>query len=125
MKTARFFCENCGRPVPFNAEMCSNCGKHFDAVKCPVCNYTGLPGEFLSGCPKCGYLASDDEGRGPDAAASARRPIPTRIKGTAEGDEILFEERRRSGGGISTGVYFAILVLMVGILTAMAVFLFM
>lgn len=103
MKTARFFCENCGRPVPFNAEMCSNCGKHFDAVKCPVCKYTGLPGEFLSGCPQCGYLAADD----------------------AVQDQASLDGRRGSGGGVSTGIYFAILVLMVGILTAMAVFLLM
>lgn len=61
MKTARFFCESCGRAVPFNAEMCPNCGKTFDAVKCPVCSHTGMPGEFLRGCPRCGYLSRQDK----------------------------------------------------------------
>ena len=60
MKSARFFCESCGRAVPFNADMCPHCGKKFDAVKCPVCKYTGMAGEFIKGCPACGYLASDD-----------------------------------------------------------------
>ncbi len=53
----RFYCENCGREVPFNAEVCPYCGKVFDAVKCPICGYEGSPEEFTSGCPKCGYLS--------------------------------------------------------------------
>ncbi len=53
----RFYCENCGKEVPFNAEICPYCGKVFDAVKCPICGYEGSPSEFSGGCPKCGYLA--------------------------------------------------------------------
>jgi hypothetical protein len=32
-------------------------------VVCPRCLYTGEPGEFLSGCPGCGYLSSSSPGR--------------------------------------------------------------
>ena len=54
---ARFYCENCGKEVPFNAEVCPYCGKIFEAVKCPICGYEGKPSEFSNGCPVCGYLS--------------------------------------------------------------------
>ena len=120
MKTARFFCENCGRAVPFNAEMCSNCGKKFDAVKCPVCTYTGMPGEFLQGCPQCGYLSSGEE---PAVGARGVR----QAEGSAGGrvrDEELFRERP-DRHGFPTWAYTTLLILLVGVLVAMATFLLM
>ncbi len=53
---AQFFCDSCNARVPFNAERCPTCGKHFTAVKCPECAYEGKPREFAQGCPVCGYL---------------------------------------------------------------------
>ena len=53
----RFLCENCGKDVPYNAEVCSFCGRIFSAVKCPVCKRTGRPEIFKNGCPSCGYLS--------------------------------------------------------------------
>lgn len=54
---ARFLCENCGKDVPYNAEVCSFCGRIFSAVKCPVCKRTGRSEIFKNGCPTCGYLS--------------------------------------------------------------------
>ena len=125
MKTARFFCESCGRAVPFNARMCSACGKTFDAVKCPVCTYTGLPGEFLQGCPKCGYLAAPEDasaptevsGLSPDGVGRVRRRKRTP-------DDELFRELPPKPRGFPTWAYTTILILLVGILVAMATLLF-
>ncbi len=50
-------CENCGNDVPFNAEVCSFCGRMFSGVKCPVCKMAGRPEIFRRGCPSCGYLS--------------------------------------------------------------------
>ncbi len=70
----RFYCENCGSDVPFNAEVCPSCGKIFSAVKCPVCLFEGKPGVFLQGCPKCGYMSPQIEG------LSSARKKPDREK---------------------------------------------
>lgn len=53
----RFICENCGKEVPYNAEVCTFCGKLFSGVKCPVCKTSGRPERFRNGCPTCGYLS--------------------------------------------------------------------
>ncbi|ORC34500.1 hypothetical protein B4O97_12735 [Marispirochaeta aestuarii] len=143
MKTARFYCENCGRAVPFDARMCPHCGKNFDAVKCPVCNYTGMPGEFLQGCPECGYLTPEQKEER-DAALSrggrikgAADPIPARRdRGRnreiglkmerKERDEVLFSETKAPKKRIIHSlVYFLILVLLSGTLVSMLVVLFL
>ena len=143
MKTARFYCENCGRAVPFDARMCPHCGKNFDAVKCPVCNYTGMPGEFLQGCPECGYLTPEQKEER-DAALSrggrikgAADPIPARRdRGRnreiglnmerKERDEVLFSETKAPKKRIIHSlVYFLILVLLFGTLVSMLVVLFL
>lgn len=54
---ARFFCDNCGHEVPFNAEVCPKCKKTFSGVRCPVCQFSGPPSQFQNGCPRCGYQA--------------------------------------------------------------------
>ena len=45
MKT-RFICESCGRSVPYNAEVCTFCGRLFSGDKCPLCGRSGNPEEF-------------------------------------------------------------------------------
>jgi ssDNA-binding Zn-finger/Zn-ribbon topoisomerase 1 len=50
-----FFCENCGTEVPLQAKKCPGCGRDFQAVRCPNCNFTGEEALFKSGCPVCGY----------------------------------------------------------------------
>lgn len=55
MRHSTFHCENCGKPVPLDAEECPHCGSRFIAVECPRCSYVGEPYRFTSGCPKCGY----------------------------------------------------------------------
>ncbi len=57
MKHAVFFCENCGKPVPLDAEECPHCHSRFTAVQCPKCSFIGEGKLFASGCPRCGYLA--------------------------------------------------------------------
>ncbi|MBN2533140.1 MAG: zinc-ribbon domain-containing protein [Spirochaetales bacterium] len=54
-----FLCESCGKTVSPNAQRCPYCGRFFTAVVCPSCRYTGIPEEFLPGCPKCGYLNNE------------------------------------------------------------------
>ena len=125
MKTARFFCESCGRAVPFNAEMCPDCGKSFDAVNCPVRKYTGLPGEFLRGCPKCGYLAGDVDPDSGAPAAKAGSPASRRGRKSTESGEELFRDEGSGFFGGSGWAYSGLLVLLFGILVAMAVFLFL
>jgi len=115
MKTARFYCENCGRAVPFDARMCPYCGKSFDAVKCPVCKYTGMPGEFLQGCPECGYLTPEQKEE--RAAARAER---------MDQDEVLFSDQKApKKRSIHSLVYFLILVLLFGTLISMLIVLFL
>jgi predicted nucleic acid-binding Zn-ribbon protein len=121
--------------------MCPHCGKSFDAVKCPVCNYTGMPGEFLQGCPECGYLTPEQKEERA-AAQAGRRPqagsaIPVRRdRGQAkEGpsrseredrDEVLFSDTKAPKKRIIHSlVYFLILVLLAGILVAMLIILFL
>ncbi|RKX80040.1 MAG: hypothetical protein DRP87_00965 [Spirochaetes bacterium] len=52
----RFFCDNCGKEVPFKAEKCPACGKYFELTRCPECGFSGKQDLFFSGCPACGYL---------------------------------------------------------------------
>ena len=138
MKNARFFCESCGRAVPFNADMCPNCGKTFDAVKCPVCKYTGMPGEFLQGCPQCGYLASepDDAGDAPSGIirggkTGAKKPLRQEPGGAKisvsrqrkERDVELFSEGKERRSGLHSWSYYLILVLLFAILISMGILL--
>jgi hypothetical protein len=55
VKRSRFFCENCHHEVRPNAKVCPHCGRFFEAVRCPVCSYVGESGDFIQGCPNCGY----------------------------------------------------------------------
>lgn len=59
MKKASFYCDNCGSLVAANATNCPTCGRHFSAIKCPKCEYTGALREFAEGCPICGYMAPE------------------------------------------------------------------
>ena len=58
MKTKEFFCEACGNAVSLKASKCPHCGKLFESVKCPKCEFTGASELFSNGCPVCGYLSS-------------------------------------------------------------------
>lgn len=78
LKEARFYCEHCGHEVPFNAAICPHCKKTFDAVKCPVCQFSGPPDRFLNGCPSCGHLSGTSaigrkRGLSVEAPSSARK----------------------------------------------------
>jgi ssDNA-binding Zn-finger/Zn-ribbon topoisomerase 1 len=59
VKRSRFFCEHCHHEVRPNAKVCPHCGRFFEAVRCPVCNYVGQSGDFIHGCPNCGYAGAD------------------------------------------------------------------
>ncbi len=61
MKHTTFYCENCAKPVPLDAEECPHCGSRFTAVQCPQCSYIGKAKLFANGCPECGFLAPDGE----------------------------------------------------------------
>ena len=55
-----FYCYNCGREVDRNSESCPGCGVTFKAVKCPSCGFTDKADFFKGGCPRCGYMASEE-----------------------------------------------------------------
>lgn len=55
---ATFYCENCGKPVPLDAEECPHCQSRFTAVQCPQCSFIGPSRLFSAGCPQCGYLST-------------------------------------------------------------------
>lgn len=69
-----FFCYNCGREVDRESESCPECGVRFKAVKCPSCGYTDRAEFFKGGCPRCGYMAAEDE------QEPAAGPVPGRKK---------------------------------------------
>lgn len=79
MKRSRFFCENCHREVRPSAKVCPHCGRFFEAVRCPVCEYTGDGREFVRGCPNCGYAGAETGTRGLEAVEFTRdAPPPAR-----------------------------------------------
>ena len=85
----KFYCENCGKPVPAGAAACPSCGASFDKVRCPKCGYIGEEIAFSGGCPSCGYLAQEMEAGGafPDATKS---PLPPSNKKSSGGLGDLF-----------------------------------
>jgi predicted RNA-binding Zn-ribbon protein involved in translation (DUF1610 family) len=61
MREASFYCENCGKLVSIEDSICPSCKNSFQAVRCPVCSFTGKSHLFLNGCPSCGYLAREEK----------------------------------------------------------------
>jgi predicted amidophosphoribosyltransferase len=60
---SKFLCEECGKPVSFDAEICPWCHRKFSAVRCPRCGLVDQPVRFLDGCPSCGYLKTREPGK--------------------------------------------------------------
>lgn len=54
-----YFCEACGARVDKWDIRCPHCGKQFDSIKCPQCNYSGNAQEFSNGCPSCGFMSEE------------------------------------------------------------------
>lgn len=54
----KFYCQECGKEVPLEANKCPYCHKEFGSVLCPKCNYSSSSRNFVNGCPKCGYLSN-------------------------------------------------------------------
>lgn len=57
MRPATSTCDACSAVVGLHDTRCPSCGRVFDAVRCPRCDFRGPPGAFSRGCPSCGYLA--------------------------------------------------------------------
>ena len=68
-----FFCFNCGHEVDRESETCPECGVRFKAVKCPSCGYTDQADFFKGGCPRCGYMASENDSSAVSKAPKKRR----------------------------------------------------
>jgi ssDNA-binding Zn-finger/Zn-ribbon topoisomerase 1 len=62
MKTARFYCENCGREVRAGDKICPYCKRFFSSVRCPACSFSGPASLFVQGCPACGYASPTGTG---------------------------------------------------------------
>ncbi len=71
-----FFCYNCGREVKRDSDACPGCGVKFKAVRCPSCGYTDQADFFKGGCPRCGYMTTE-EGKIPGAGKKRgeRKPV--------------------------------------------------
>lgn len=95
MKQAAFYCENCGKPVPLDAEACPHCQSRFTAVQCPQCSFIGAARLFSAGCPQCGYLAPELARR----QGGGGRPVPA---GKAVGPEPGDKPRRNDTREAST-----------------------
>ena len=114
MKGKQFFCEHCGHPVSLTADRCPNCSRVFDAVKCPVCSFSGKPVLFSDGCPSCGYLSAKKPVSGVDPRkAPANSEIPF---GEAQKD--VEESQKRPS--LPRWVYTVILVGLIGFLVFLA-----
>ncbi len=111
----RFYCENCGNEVPFNAAVCPYCGKVFDAVKCPICGYEGTPEEFSKGCPKCGYLSVN---LNPELKKGGEEQVTLSEEGTGfrDGGNINAFEERKGRVRISPLLFRIIVVILLAIL---------
>jgi len=48
-KGPRFFCDNCSAEVGHSAKSCPNCGRFFESVRCPSCNFVGDENTFAKG----------------------------------------------------------------------------
>jgi len=55
-----FYCYNCGKEVQRHTKSCPSCGVVFKAVKCPSCGYTDEADFFKGGCPRCGYMGTEE-----------------------------------------------------------------
>ena len=90
LKSAKFFCENCGAEVPQNARVCRHCGRFFSSVRCPQCGTTGGPNKFTNGCPTCGYAFNSEKSKAEkDAKAdvvevNAKAEVETEAKAKAK-----------------------------------------
>ncbi len=61
MKAPSFYCENCGREVNPNLNICPGCGEKFISVRCPSCGFTGESYLFNKKCPQCGFSGADSD----------------------------------------------------------------
>lgn len=55
MIESQFLCDSCGTKVSYKENRCPRCGKFFNAVRCPSCQFVGENSLFKYGCPACGY----------------------------------------------------------------------
>ena len=117
MKVALFYCENCRKTVPLEAELCPHCGRRFTAVQCPQCSYVGKAYLFSDGCPQCGYLGPAAGRRGAGEAQAiggipTPSPAPLRPKGGGRG-------RAAAGQTLPSWFYALASVLLVLVLVAL------
>ena len=73
---ANYFCEACGNQVDKWDVRCPHCGKQFDPIKCPQCDYSGNAQEFSNGCPSCGFMSEEQK----KAAADRNRAAQSKIR---------------------------------------------
>lgn len=71
---ATYYCENCGKPVPLDAEECPHCQSRFTAVQCPQCSFIGAARLFAAGCPRCGYLSTGPTQQAPEPVQRTQQP---------------------------------------------------
>ena len=109
---ARFYCESCGKEVPFNAEVCPYCGREFEAVKCPICGFEGRAEQFRNGCPSCGYLSVnlELERRIPD-----KKGVSGSISKEASG-KVVSPGKRKRILNISPAIFWPLLAILLALL---------
>jgi len=73
-KRPRFFCDNCATEVGHNVKSCPHCGRFFESVRCPSCNFVGDEDTFAKGCPVCGYSTSPTKAAKPVGVREKSKP---------------------------------------------------
>jgi hypothetical protein len=120
----RFYCENCGKDVPFNAEICPTCGKAFSAVKCPVCLFEGKPGAFLQGCPKCGYMSPQIDGLRASPGRTSAAPSAERPMGDGRASPGAKKNKREKSRLLPGWFYSGIVIILLVVLLILLIVLF-
>ncbi len=80
MKAPSFYCENCGRAVNPNLNICPGCGEKFISVRCPSCGFTGNAELFKKNCPGCGYVGDNVIDGFQDSMSHTAKPVNLDIK---------------------------------------------
>ncbi|MBN2650773.1 MAG: zinc ribbon domain-containing protein [Spirochaetales bacterium] len=115
MKEPDFYCEGCGTKVDKWAIDCPKCGRVFDSIKCPQCEFTGKANQFTNGCPVCGFQSKEQKLRMKQEAKARQQQEPQpQPKGKKGGDFKFSEIFYKSSIAVLTIVIIVLAAVLIG-----------